>query len=100
MAFMKALIPAKLLDSGPRTEGTESWPSRELTQPAYGTRPYEGRRPNTPLNPAGIRIELEMHVHMKNDSLTADQKEVKYPPISDPTPIANISVLRSIGKDT
>jgi hypothetical protein len=68
---MKPLIPAKLFDNGPRTDGTESWPSRELAQPAYGTRPYEGRRPYTPLSPAGIRMELEMHE--KNIRLEGNQ---------------------------
>jgi len=70
---MKTLIPPKLFDNGPRTDCMESWPSRELTQPAYGTRPHEGRRPYKPLNPAGIRMELEMH-YMNEKMVNLDQK--------------------------
>jgi hypothetical protein len=83
IAFMNALTPPMLLAIGPNTEGTESWPSSELTAPQYGTRPYDGRRPNKPQNAEGPRIELLGGRQRVN---TSTSRFLLYPPISEPTP--------------
>ncbi|KAI3622645.1 acetamidase [Moniliophthora roreri] len=44
-AFMNTFNPPIEFEIGPRTDRTESCPSREFTQPPYGTRPYDGRKP-------------------------------------------------------